>query len=214
MTAFFFKDIPAFRMDGFCSVRDALTNLTNTLQLAEIVNTCGHCRAEDESDFDVAIFSGTFSRALVRKEDGFFSMYIPFQIIEDPERITFNLDAFKEEVSGQFISIMRNAILTAQEVSHSHEDIICSIADSFGLDVAMAVHYYDAFAMLVSDDHGYFRFDDDLRRADGHIHPRYHFDFFMKDASAIKIGSDTTVDIECFYALFDQAKPKQYLRKA
>lgn len=213
MTAFFFKNIPEYHMRKFCAVRDTLDNLDNLLNLAEIVSTSAHCKlARYEDDFEIAIFSGDYCRALVKKSDGYFSMTIPFQIVDDGGRVYFNHDETKEEVSGRFISIMRNAILTSKEGTHSHEEIICSIADSFGLGVQDAVQYYDTYATLLTDDHGYFRFDDDPDNANGNIHPRYHFDFFFKNTSSIKIGTDAVVDINCFYSLFDGGVPKHYLR--
>ncbi|MFP0198000.1 hypothetical protein ACKJSM_22870 [Pseudomonas sp. PHC1] len=140
-------------------------------------------------------------------------MSIPFQIIDDGYKVCFNCDAIGEEVSGRFISILKNAILTSQGGTHSHEEIICSITDSFGMDVSEAIIYYDAFAAILSDDHGYFRFDDDKKNENGKIHPRYHFDIFYKNSSSIKIGTDAAVDIDCFYSLFDGSLPKHYLRR-
>lgn len=214
MSTFFFKGIPSYRLTGFCAVRDALDNLSNVLHLAELVNTCAHCRIDAYEDgFDFAIFTGDYCRALIRKDDGFFSMALPFQVIDNGETINFNLDSFGEEVSGRFISIIRNAILTAQSGVMSHEEIVCSIADSFGLDISDATNFYDAFAALLADDHGYFRFDDDPKNSNGDIHPRYHFDFFYKNTSAIKIGIDSHADIDFFYGLFDSGRPKHYLRR-
>lgn len=213
MSAFFYKGVPAHRLEGFCAVRSAVDNLSNILQLAELINTCGHCRIDDyQVDFDFVIFSGDFCRALIRKTDGFFSMAIPFQVIDEGEVVYFNFDAIGEPVSGRLISILRNAILTTDGRIISHEEIVCSICDSFGLDVSEATHYYDAFASLIADDHGYFRFDDDPKNEDGKVHPRYHFDFFYKNSSSIKVGIDRHADIECFYSLFDGDREKHYLR--
>jgi hypothetical protein len=214
VSTFFFKGIPNYRLTGFSPVRDALDNLHNVLHLAELINTCSHCRIEaHEAEFDFAIFTGDYCRALIRKDDGFFSMALPFQIIDNGDTISLNFDIFGEEVSGRFISIVRNAILTAKSGVISHEEIVCSIADSFGLDISDATHYYDAFAALITDDHGYFRFDDDSKNANGDIHPRYHFDFFYKNTSTIKIGIDVHADIDCFYDLFDSSRSKHYLRR-
>jgi hypothetical protein len=212
VSSFFFKGIPQNRLAGFCAVRDTLDNLSNTLHLAELVNTCAHYRIKDyHEQFDFAIFTGDYYRALIRKQDGFFSMTLPFQLIDNGETISFNLDNFGEEVNGRFISIIRNAILTARSGVISHEEIVLSISDSFGLDVSDATHYYDAFAALLAEDHGYLRFDDDLNNANGDIHPRYHFDFFYKNTSSVKIGIDGLADIDCFYNLFDSGRPKHYL---
>jgi hypothetical protein len=84
---------------------------------------------------------------------------------------------------------------------------------NFHLEVTEASNYLDAFLHLISEDHGYFRFDDDLGHANGHIHPRYHFDFFCKNSTSVKIGKDKYADIDCFYSLFDSTQAKHYLRK-
>lgn len=213
MTAFFFKEIPPFRMRGFRPVRDVFDNLRNVLHLVEIMNTCGHCKTGGyDAGFDIAVFSGRYNRALVRKTDGFFSMAIPFQIVDHGNTVSYNYDFIGEAVDGQFISIMKNALVTYRDGGASHEDIVISLAESFDLEVGDAILYFDAFVALLADDHGYFRFDDDPHNENAQFHPRYHFDFFFKNTSAVKIGSDDLVDIECFYALFDHTYPKRYLK--
>lgn len=212
MTAFFFKEIPSFRMQSFIAVRNSLDNLYNILLAAEIINTFPHSEVRgDENNFDIAVFTGDYCRLLIKKTDGYFSMSIPFQVVNDGGRVSFTFDIIGEEVSGRFISIMKNAIETSRNNSHSHEDVVCSICENYGLEVSESIKYYDAFATLISDDHGYLRFDDDDDRANGDIHPRYHFDIFFKNTSAIKIGYDNFADMSSFYALFDGEQPKEYL---
>jgi len=214
MTAFFYKKIPEYQLNEFIAVRDAFDNLSNVINFIEIINTCAHCKLNDyEEDFDLVMFSGEYRRALIKKSDGFFSMAIPFQVLDIGDRISLNLDNFGVEVSGQFISIMRNALETSRKSNFSHEDIVLSLCENFSLELNEAIFYYDAFVSLVSEDHGYFRFDDDLANENGKFHPRYHFDFFCKNSSSIKIGVDKPIDINCFYALFDSNYTKHYLRK-
>ncbi|MFB4404482.1 hypothetical protein [Pseudomonas inefficax] len=211
--SYFFKGIERARLTKLCAVRDAFDNLSNILSLVELVNTCSHCSIERyDKDFDFVIFSGEYSRALVKKSDGYFTMSMPFQIVDDG-RLYFTYDEFELEVNGQFISVLRNAIATSKLGGNSHEEVICSLVDSFGIGVHEATNYYDAFATLAMQDHGYFRFDDDAKNQNGTIHPRYHFDFFFKEASSVKVGTDGLIDIECFYALFDGSRAKHYLRE-
>lgn len=214
MTVFAFREISTYSRKKFCAVRDTFDNLSNLLQLVEISNTHFSDKLDeaDKSHFDIAIFTGRFRRALIRKDDGFFSMTIPFQVIYNENRLSFNYDPFGEEVNGQFISIMRNAIKTAKERTYSHEEIIISIVEDFRLSETEANKYYDIFACLVCEDHGYFRFDDDIKNENGQIHPRYHFDFFIKNTSGVKIGYTKPMDINAFYRLVDKAQPKFYMR--
>lgn len=213
MTAYFFKGIPPYQLARFRAVRDAADNLENLVNIAEIVNTCHHCICElDDADYDLAVFSGAYRRALVRKPDGYFSMAVPFQLVDDGDSISFNMDSISEPVSGRLISVLRNAALTWRE-SPTPDDVTLSLCDSFGIDPFEATIYCNAFLNLLFDDHGYFRFDDDPSNENGHVHPRYHYDFFFKNSTAIKIGSPAVSGIDCFYALCDPSLTKRYLRE-
>lgn len=214
MTVLFFKDIASFRMNRFKAIRSTLDNFSNVLEVVDIINACSpEQMTGDENNFDIALFTGDQSRILVKKSDGYFSMAIPFQIVNNGESISFVCHQIEEEVSGFFTSLMKNAINTSEGKLVSQENIIFSLADSFGLDFSEAIKYSEIFSTLISDDHGYFRFDDDPdpKRMNGDIHPRYHFDIFFKDTSSIKIGYDRHADINSFYSLFDRNKPKEYL---
>lgn len=214
MSALFFKDLPIYYMRKFCPVRDAFDNLSNIVNLVEIVNSHQEKASLSHIDgFDLAIFTGNFNRALIRKDNGYFSMAIPFQITKEEERFFFNFDPINGEVGGLFLSIVRNAISASQLAHISCEDIILSISENFSLSIADSTKYCDAFFALLALDHGYFRFDDDPIGENGNLHPRFHFDFFYKNSSSIKIGMDNLADINCFYSLFDKLKPKMYLRK-
>ncbi len=214
MSAFFYNGIPKYYMDGFKAVRGTLDNLFNVLQAIEIVNCCHSCKVENiegDFNFDLAIFTGDFHRFLIKKDDGYFSMAIPFQVIIEGETVSFNSDLLRENVGGHVISILRNAIVSTLDSSHSHEEVILSIVDNFSLSFQDAFLYYDVFTSLLADDHGYFRFDDDEKNENGHIHPRFHFDVFYKNTSAIKIGYEKYDTLDCFYSLVDKKIPKKYL---
>lgn len=214
MSGFYFKGVSPFRLSGFLPVRDALSNLENILHLAEIVNTSHEQLTREPIDnFDFAIFSGNYSRAIISKADGFFSMALPFQVIDYGETIAFNVDSVGEKLSGRVISIFRNAIHTARMSGFSYEDIMYSLSENFGLEVNEAIRFCDVFITLLTDDHGYFRFDDDEKNENGAVHPRYHFDFFYKNASSVKIGMDGIAGMDCFLSLVDATIEKHYLRK-
>ncbi|EPJ1370078.1 hypothetical protein [Vibrio parahaemolyticus] len=211
MSVYFFRQIPDYHMDGFCAVRNTYDNFMNILKISEIVNTCRDCLVEEEEGFDIAIFTGDFKRVVVRKDDGYFSMSIPFQIITSEDYISFVCNLIQEEVNGRFISIMRNAVNTHRDNQVSHEDVIFSLIENFNIEIKDSMMYYDAFVSLISEDHGYFRFDDDFAHENGDIHPRYHFDIFYKNSTSLKIGYDRHAKLECLYSLFDNSKDKKYL---
>ncbi|WOB50719.1 hypothetical protein NYR97_04780 [Xanthomonas hydrangeae] len=138
-------------------------------------------------------------------------MAIPFQIIDDGASISFNFDLISEPVSGRLVSFLRNASLTWRE-NPTPDDVSLSLCDSFGIDFLEAINYCNAFIFLLTEDHGYFRFDDDPVNENGHIHPRFHYDFFYTNSASVKIGSPKPSDVVSFYSLCDASIAKRYLR--
>lgn len=212
MTTYYYKDVPEYYMSKFKAVRSSLDNFYNALQLAEIVNVCQDCLVSGpEEGFDIAIFTHEARRFLIKKVDGYTSFSIPFQIVTNGDDISFNCDMAEESISGKFISIMKNAITSFEQHGYSHEEAIVSIMDNYDLDILDATLYYDAFVSMLSEDHGYFRFDDDPARANADIHPRYHFDIFYKDSTSIKLGYKKHAELDCFLSMFDKELPKLFL---
>ncbi|MBH0041436.1 hypothetical protein [Pseudoalteromonas sp. SWXJZ10B] len=164
-----------------------------------------------QDGFDIAVFTKDLQRFVVNKDSGYFSMANPFQVNFGNDTISFNCDQMAEPVSGLFIAVMKNAIQTVRESGHSYDDIVLSIHQGFEIDWKEISKYIDAFVSILSEDHGYFRFDDDIDNVNGDIHPRYHFDVFFKNTCSLKIGYDRPAELQCFLSLADKTQSKKYL---
>lgn len=212
MTVLFFKNVPDYYLNNFKAVRTSFDNLYNLLNVVEAINSSSHCRIDGfEPDFSFAVFCGDTNRLLVTKKDGYFSMALPFQVLDEGEIISFNFDYLGEEVSGRLISIMKNIIYTHTEGCFSHDEVVLSLVENFSLTVEEATNYYEGFIYLLTEDHGYFRFDDDPKNANGAVHPRLHFDFFFKNSTNIKLGIHKAPGINFFYDIFDSSRKKPFL---
>lgn len=211
MSLYLFNNVPAQYLDKFCAVRDAFSNLENLLVTAEIVNSCHESWNKKTSDFDLLISTGTHKRILVKKPDGFFTMNLPFQVIEYETNIFFNYNAYALPVNYEFISRCRNIITTCENGNFSHETIAIEQYENFDRNWEQATLYSDAISSLLLSDHGYFRFDDDLANANGKIHPRYHFDFFCNNSTNVKIGTNVRINDGFFLDLLDVSKDRPYL---
>ncbi|AKF38571.1 hypothetical protein ABU553_000607 [Yersinia enterocolitica] len=211
MSQYFFRDIPFEYFERFKPVRDVFSNLENLLVTAEIINSCHQSWNKETKDFDLLINTGTNKRIIVRKPDGFFTMNLPFQVIEYEENISFNYDAYAMPVNSEFISRCRNVITTCENGYFSHEAISVDLCDNFDRDMQRAINYCDAISSLLLIDHGYFRFDDDEDNANGRLHPRYHLDFFFNNSTNIKIGVNNRIEDVFFFDLLDTSKDRPYL---
>ncbi|MEL4293401.1 hypothetical protein [Shewanella xiamenensis] len=212
MSAYFYNRIPLYFIDNLIAVREPIDNLWNILVVIEAINNSPDCLVDNYNNgFDIALFSSNFKRFLINKSDGYFSMSNPFQVLIEDGMVSFTCDVINEPVNGIFISILKNAITTYKESSYSHEESILSMSYNFNLEIPVCIKYYDAFISLISSEHGYFRFDDDPEHSDAHIHPRYHFDIFCTNSSALKIGMHKIADLSTFMALTDKTIDKKYL---
>ncbi|GAB1072639.1 hypothetical protein [Shewanella algae] len=211
MSIYLFRSMPTHIRDNIKCVRDSFDNFWNILTLVEAINFYPEIDVNHDGVFDIALYTRDFSRFLVKKEDGFFSMNNPFQVIYDGGIIRFGCDLIGKPVDALFISLMRNAIGTVQDSEFSIDDILLSFNQNFDLEFSEASLYASAFCQLLSRDSGYFRFDDDPEHANGHIHPRHHVDVFYNQSCTIKIGCETKLGVEQFVSLADKNVPKLYL---
>lgn len=213
MTPYYYSQVPQYLLRQFVAVRSSCDNLSNILSLTEIINHCSYDQVvRKPTDFDVAIFAGEICRALIKKSDGFFSMSLPFHIIDEGDRLCFNIDKVKERADGRMISLFRNAIATINERGYiSPDELILSWSEAFNVDLPTAMDYCEALISILTEDHGYFRFDDDPKNENGRVHPRFHFDFFYKNTSSLKLGSHGPVNIDFFHSIFDGGREKPFL---
>lgn len=211
MSIYLFTNIPNYHLDDFVAVRDSYDNLFNVLTFVEIVNNCGHCRTNNENDVDFAIFTGNTTRILIKNNLGYYTMCLPFKIIDYGGNISFNYDEYKIPVTSFFISVMRSCIAACRNYGYSHEDIIEGVMANYNVDVREAVNFCDIFTSLMTEDHGYFRFDDDEENENGRVHPRYHFDFYYKNSSSVKLGIEKSISFEYFKKLFDHEAERPYV---
>ncbi|WP_415870448.1 hypothetical protein [Aeromonas caviae] len=213
MSTYFFGGISQSHMTRFVAVRDTYSNLENLLNVIDIINSSPDSRVDNSMGFDLAIFTGDVKRVLVRKPDGFFTMSLPFQLIDHGYNIVFNYDEFGLTMDTATIFYLRNAINTCREGTYCNDSVVYSLHESFGLDFNEAIIYSDMLSSLLLKEHGYFRFDDDVVNSNAKIHPRYHFDFFCTNSSGIKIGIERNVDGPFFINLFDLTKDRPYIFK-
>ncbi|MEC4156435.1 hypothetical protein AB7142_24740 [Escherichia coli] len=213
MSKYFFHRVNDYFLSKFVAVRDSASNLRNLMVVSEIVNSCSDCLCDGSDGFDLLINTGGTNRVLVKNYDGsgFFTMSLPFQVIEYEENIVFSLPEYGLDINGGFISRVNNVIENIKGKSFSHEEVILGLYDNFDMDYSTASLYFDAISTLLSNDHGYFRFDDDPENENGRVHPRYHFDFFCNNSSGVKIGTNDLIKEAFFINLFDLSKDRPYL---
>lgn len=93
MTAFYFDSIPDYYLNKFIPVRTLFDNLYNILVIAEIINQHNYIELDPHNpQYNFIVYSGDYRRVFIKKSDGFSSMAIPFEIVENDGKISFNCD--------------------------------------------------------------------------------------------------------------------------
>lgn len=212
MNIYRFINIPQHALDGFKPVRSTAQNLYNTLYLAEVLSMySSNLENAEGTNFDIALYLGKTKRSVVKSPSGYFSMHFPFSIVQNDGFISYNLDYLERPLNSALIYQVKTCLDLISSGHYVPDDIIFSLHESHGLSFEQAMDVYELMFYLLSLDHGYFRFDDDQERANGRIHPRYHFDFFFKSQTTFKIGCEQRITPEFFTLMFDKDSESPYL---
>lgn len=151
-------------------------------------------------------------RLVFISEDKIFSMSLPFLVKNIDNEIIFTYKGI--DVEFGFISSYRLFIKQVSEVSeYSIHDLYENIAYSGDF----IEEYLDRISLFYSILHlelGYLRYDydDSVNRVDEIYHPKNHFDIFIEDRNAFKIGVKDRVSEQVFLDFIDNKAPRSYLK--
>jgi hypothetical protein len=145
------------------------------------------------------------NRILVKKNDGFFTMSFPFQLIDYGYNLSAHLDDYGITIDARSF-LMKNALETATSNVYCHDDIALSLNNSFGLEGLDCTIYADIFSHLLLKDHGYLDLTMILSmKMQGYTHSTiliFLYKFFKRQA-----WSSNLINSDFFFDLFDINRP-------
>ena len=161
------------------------------------------CPEGTEDSFTIEIEK--ISRISFFLKDKIFSFHFPFtvqdensdQIIIRCKNRNFNIDS---KVLALLLSLCNNNIFdkTFFDMSVLVEDE-CNSFDE--IDNQIEIEYI--VRTLLEFEPGYLRYEDDINRANGNIHPRFHIDVFYSDHAKVKLGMYNEITAAWFRDLID-----------
>lgn len=133
----------------------------------------------------------------------YFSCYFPFFISESGKSfIIRNKDV---EITDQLLSEMFSLLNDIEK---------CSLFNKFqdeDEETNYSIEAYQILEELITTEPGYIRYDMDFDNANGHIHPKIHFDVNMSKKSTFKIGIFEEMTESTFESIFNKKQDCFYL---
>ncbi|MBB3656830.1 hypothetical protein FHX15_002058 [Rhizobium sp. BK650] len=149
------------------------------------------------------------SRLFFIDENKVFSVNFPFftQIAEDEIRFSsLSSGCVDNKITSEVLSLITtHNILSISDIYVFLDPISASLE----VDSSM----WGLFKYLMICDDGYLRFDHDIARENGKLHPKNHIDVFYSNATTFKIGLEDRMSLGDFTDMLDTGTDCHFLRR-
>jgi hypothetical protein len=140
---------------------------------------------EQQSAASLSIIVKSMSRLFceLKGKGKLFSIAFPFTVrFEEGEYLFLSREGvlIDNRVSSQVIALVESGALEAVDFSHFIDPII----EAVDVDPSL----WSLFRELMLAEDGYIRYDWDIERINGHVHPEHHLDLCYSQGSSFKIG--------------------------
>ncbi len=139
-----------------------------------------------------------------------FSVAFPFSVREEEDGVCFySREGIKMDsrVTSQIVGLVTGAQVFEEKDFGRFLDPIFDAAD---LDPSL----WTLLRELMLAEDGYVRYDWDEVRANRHLHPLHHLDFFYTPSGSFKLGLGATLDRDQFVHLMNVETDCMYVRPA
>ena len=163
-----------------------------------------------DSKGKVIIRVDKMSRIIFEIKDKYFSFNFPFNL-ENRELIKFYDSGIGIDIDNKVVSILLGIFNDELIKNDSLEEIYYELAYIEGIPEIENV--WRLVRKLMLFESGYLRYDYDLDRANGKLHPIHHFDICFSSGNSFKVGLDDKIDIDEFIDILDIQTECYYLGK-
>lgn len=170
----------------------------------------GNVICDNESNGKVIIKVDKMSRLIYEIENKCFSFNFPFSV-DNTEVTKFYDSVIGIDIDSKVISILLGIFNDEVIKNDSLEEIYYELAYIEGIPEIENI--WRLVRKLMLFESGYLRYDYDLERADGKLHPLHHFDIYFSASNSFKVGLNDKVGIEEFMDILDLQTDCYYLDK-
>lgn len=125
------------------------------------------------------------SRLFFFSDEKYFSLSFPFTVIENPDNVlSFSsrlIDNINHKLTSDVMRLINSEEFTDSNCIYTFNDRIAEIEES-------SDGFWSLIKELIFYEDGYIRYDYDVERANGNLHPINHIDVFYSSNPTFKIG--------------------------
>lgn len=154
-------------------------------------------------------------RIYYKSQDSIFSVCFPFGIILKECALDYFSHKDCKNITNAIISFVISIIDTPQFDFHDFNklhEVITTPDEDFNFPPG-SIHIWEFISHLFLVDDGYIRYDYDIPRKKGNIHPLHHFDIFYQHKATFKIGLYNKVNVEDFCDILNKDSECYFLKK-
>lgn len=134
------------------------------------------------------------SRLFFVLEDKIFSINFPFVVLEDGDTL-----AFRSIHHSNINSIVTSQVLSLLDIDNMFENReVLNFAEPISDLCRYDEDIWCLFRELLLQEDGYIRYDYDVERVNGHLHPLHHLDVFYSTGNTFKLGLKHNVSLVNF----------------
>lgn len=179
---------------------DLIRILLETIKLFMYKNNLNIPDTEEK----VYLIINKMNRFFFKLEDKFFSFTCPFSVEISEESIIFYDSEYGIYIDEIIISNILSIINEIEIPDMKLEDFLITIETSGDINIPEINHNtWIVFRKLLEEEHGYIRYDYDLKHSNGILHPLNHYDVFFSSNGTFKIGLEKEITIQNFFDLLD-----------
>lgn len=170
----------------------------------------GNIICDEDSKGKVVIRVDKMSRIIFEIKDKYFSFNFPFNV-EKGNLTKFYDSNIGIDIDSKVVSILLGIFNDEIIKNDSLEEIYYELAYIEGIPEIENV--WRLVRKLMLFESGYLRYDCDLERANGTLHPIHHFDIYFSSGNSFKVGLDDKINIDEFIDILDIQTNCYYLGK-
>ncbi len=196
-------------------IRSKIDSLYFLFNVLEFINICDDVNYSSNDHKIVVVSQNRISRVFFCSPEKIYSINFPFKITQDDAGKKYINSTFGR-INEKMVSIFKRLLsiegLTEEEDFYSLISNYEEVLSDFDIQHD-ELCIWPLFVHLLKMEDGYFRYDYDPNRAEGHVHPLHHIDLFYSRCNQIKVGLYNNTSYEDIICMIDPQEECYYLTK-
>lgn len=171
-------DFPRFQF-AVREKRDIIVLLMHAIKFMLVVGPVA-----DGEEGNLRLVVSRMSRLFFVVPNKIFSIRFPFQVVEEEGRLSFHsheIPDIDSKLTSLALGLVSSETFSTDDAYEFFEPLV--------EEEAVPERLWAFVRELIMFEDGYFRYEVDMERASGEVHPENHYDIFYTNGASLKLGS-------------------------